>query len=293
MPIDYHKLKNWQFKDVEHCYTEKDTMLYALGLGFGMDPLDEQQLRFVYEKNLCTLPTMAVVLGFPGFWMKDPETGIDWLKLLHGEQRLRVHKPLPPAGTVIGRSRVKSITDKGVQKGAVIVVERTVSDVSSGDLLATVEQVTFCRGDGGYSTQGSVAQPSDVIDTPAVAMPERTPDAVCEMPTRPEAALIYRLSADPNPLHAEPEVAREAGFARPILHGLATYGVAAHAIVKTVCDYHPDRLQALNVRFSSPVFPGETIKMEMWREGKHVLYRASVIERGVMVLNNGYAEIAN
>jgi acyl dehydratase len=290
MSIDYHKLKNWPFPEVEHRYSEKDTMLYALGLGFGMDPLDEQQLRFVYEKNLRTMPTMAVILGFPGFWMRNPETGIDWRRLLHGEQRLTLHQPLPVAGHVIGRTRVKSITDKGAEKGAVVVVQRDVFDARTGNVLATIEQVTFCRGDGGYSAGG---QPSDIIDATLPMMPGRAPDAVCELPTRPETALIYRLSADPNPLHVDPELARGAGFDRPILHGLATYGVAAHAIVKTLCGYQPERLKVLSVRFSGPVFPGETIRTEMWEQDGQVLYRAFAKERGTLVLNNGLAHIAS
>jgi acyl dehydratase len=288
MAIDYHQLKNWPVPDVEQAYTEKDTILYALGLGFGMDPLDAQQLRFVYEENLVSMPTMAVVLGFPGFWMRHPDTGLDWTRLLHGEQRLKLHAPLPASGRVTGRSRVKSITDKGVGKGAVVVVERTITDSAAGTLLATIEQVTFCRGDGGYSATG---QPSDVVATPAHPIPERAPDAVCTLATRPEAALIYRLSADPNPLHVDPETARRAGFERPILHGLAVYGVVAHALVKTWCAYEPARLKALNVRFSSPVYPGETIRTEMWKEGESVLFRAFVAERNVLVLSNGIADI--
>ena len=113
MAIDYAKLKAWSFRDVEQSYSEKDSMLYALGLGVGYDPMDEQQLSFVYEKNLKVLPTMAVVLGYPGFWMKDPASGIDWVRIVHGEQFLRLHRPLPAAGTVVGRSRIRALVDKG------------------------------------------------------------------------------------------------------------------------------------------------------------------------------------
>lgn len=287
MAIDYHRLKNWSFPEVRHSYSEKDSMLYALGLGFGMNPMDEAELRFVYEDRLQAMPTMAVVLGYPGLWMKDPATGIDWQKLLHGEQHLRLHRPLPPTGEVIGRTRVQSITDKGAGKGAIVVAERTVSDARSGELLATLEIVTFCRGDGGYSISG---QPSDSLGTTPAAMPEQAPEAICDLPTRPEMALIYRLSADPNPLHADPAVARAAGFERPILHGLATYGVAARAILKTFCNYQPERLQMINLRFTAPVYPGETIRTEMWQRGPQILFRARVLERDLLVLNNGVAE---
>ncbi|RYF41156.1 MAG: 3-alpha,7-alpha,12-alpha-trihydroxy-5-beta-cholest-24-enoyl-CoA hydratase [Comamonadaceae bacterium] len=287
MAIDYHRLKNWAFPGVRQRYTEKDSMLYALGLGFGMNPTDEAELRFVYEKNLLAMPTMAVVLGYPGFWMQDPAAGIDWTRLLHGEQRLRMHAPLPATGEIIGRTRVRSVTDKGAGKGAIVVAERTVSDAASGTLIATLEVVTFCRGDGGYSASG---QPSDPLDGAPPAMPDSPPQVVCDLPTRPEMALIYRLSADPNPLHADPAVARAAGFERPILHGLATYGVAARAILKTCCADQPERLKTVNLRFTAPVYPGETLRTEMWQADGLVRFRARVLERDLVVLNNGVAE---
>jgi acyl dehydratase len=289
MTIDYHRLKHWEFPEVRQRYSDKDSMLYALGLGFGMNPTDEAELRFVFEKNLVAMPTMAVVLGYPGFWMQDPATGIDWKKLLHGEQRLRLHQPLPAAGDIVGRTRVKSVTDKGAGKGAIVVAERTVSDAVSGALIGTLEVVTFCRGDGGYSDQG---QPSDPLGSVSAHLPDRTPDAVCDLPTRPEMALIYRLSADPNPLHADPAIARAAGFERPILHGLATYGLAARALLKTFCNDQPERLKMINLRFTAPVYPGETLRTEIWRTDDLIQFRARVLERDLVVLNNGVAECA-
>lgn len=287
MAIDYHRLKQWQFPEVRQSYTEKDCMLYALGLGMGSEPVDPGQLQFVYEKGLKVMPTMAAVLGYPGFWMQNPETGIDWTQLLHGEQRVRLHQPLPVAATIIGRTVVQSITDKGAAKGAIVVVERTITDAASGALLASIEMLTFCRGDGGYSAKG---QPSDLPGAPLPTTPERSPDFICDLATRPEAALIYRLSGDLNPLHADPAVAAAAGFERPILHGLATFGIAAHAIVKTCCGYHPEKLRALSVRFTAPVYPGETIRTEMWREGETTAFRARSVERDRIVLSNGVAE---
>jgi acyl dehydratase len=284
MPIDYQKIKNWPFPDVVQTYGEKDTILYALGVGYGYDPVDEAQLPFVYEGGLKTVPTMPVVLGYPGFWVKDPAAGIDWVRVVHGEQALLLHRPIPVAGTVIGRTRVKAIVDKGPGKGALLIQERSVIDKASGALLATLEQTSFCRGDGGFG--GGDAPPP-----PPPALPDSAPDACCDLPTLRQAALIYRLCADPNPLHAEPAVARAAGYPRPILHGLCTYGVAGHAILKTFCDYEPERLQALSVRFSAPVFPGETIRTEMWKRGSTVLFRSRAIERDVVVLNNGVARV--
>lgn len=289
MPIDYQKLKNWPFTDIEHCYTARDTILYALALGYGADPLDPRALRYVYERDLVAAPTMAFVLGYPGFWMREPGTGIDWVRVLHGEQRITLHAPLPAEGTVLGRSRVTRIIDKGEGKGALVVVERTVIDTADGRLLATLEQRNFCRGDGGFSTGG---QPSDEAVPAPPRVPEAPADAVCDIATRPESALLYRLCGDPNPLHADPEVARAAGFERPVLHGMATFGVAGHAVLRECCDYDAARLTGIEARFSAPVYPGETIRTELWRRGSTVHFRCSVPARDVVVLNNGVAEVA-
>lgn len=285
MPFDYETLLNWKLDDVVQTYDFRDTILYALGLGYGADPLDEDELRFVYEENLKTVPTMCVVLGHPGFWVKDPRTGVDWVKVLHGEQGFRIHKPLPPKGTVIGRTRVTDIIDKGPGKGALIFSEKQVIDQATGELLATTASTTFARGDGGCGgPQKPQPQPH--------ALPDRDPDGAIDIPTRPEAALIYRLSGDYNPLHADPKVARAAGFKAPILHGLCTYGVASRGLIATVCGGEPDRLTSMQARFTSPVYPGETIRIETWTDGGIVSFRASVVERDVIVLNNGRAEIA-
>jgi acyl dehydratase len=259
-------------------------MLYALGVGLGADPTDETELRFVYEKNLLALPTLPVVLGYPGMWLKDPATGIDWVRLVHGEQGLRLHRPVPPEGEVIGRTRVSQIIDKGPGKGALIYTERTVIDAASGALLATLTSTTFCRADGGF---GGPAGPLKTVHE----LPTRAVDHSVDFATQPRAALVYRLSGDYNPLHAEPAVATAAGFKQPILHGLATYGIAGWAVVKQVCGGDPSAVQSLDVRFSSPVYPGETIRTEIWVDGKVVSFRARAVERDVVVLNNGRAEL--
>lgn len=291
--IDYAKLKARKFPDVEQSYDEKDTMLYALGLGYGADPMDERQLQFVYEKNLKALPTLPVVIASPGFWVKDPDSGIDWVRIVHGEQSLTIHKPLPVAATVIGRLRITALVDKGQGKGALVYQERTIEDKASGTLYATSQSVTFCRADGGFSEKtGNGPKGGDPAPAAKPATPDSAPSAVCDIATLPQAALIYRLCADRNPLHAEPAIATAAGFPRPILHGLATYGVAGHAILKTYCDYDPSRFKSLSLRFSSPVFPGETIRTEMWRDGKVVRFRAKSVERDIVVLSHGTAEIA-
>lgn len=285
MAIDYDKLKNRPFEKLVHSYTAKDAMLYALGIGIGADPLDEGQLKFVYEEGLCAVPTLSVVLAYPGFWLKEPDTGVDWVKVLHGEQAIRIHKPLPAEATVEGQTRITEIIDKGEGRGALIISERDVYDQATGDKLATLTSTTFVRGDGGFGG------PSGPTPTPH-PVPEREPDAVCDLPTLPQAALIYRLSGDYNPLHADPKVAAQAGFKAPILHGLCTLGVAGHAILKTCCDYDPTRFHSLQLRFSAPVYPGETIRTEIWRDGDVASFRSKVVERDVLVLNNGRCEVS-
>jgi acyl dehydratase len=286
MAIDYQKLKNWPFPEVEHHYDAVDTILYALGLGFGADPMDLNQLRFVYEEGLKALPTMATVLAYPGQWSRNPETGIDWKHVVHGEQRLTLHRPLPSAGTVIGRTVIDDIIDKGAGKGALIYSRREVRDKETGELLASLGSTSFLRANGGF---GGPSGPMK----PVHALPERAPDLVCDIPTLPQAALIYRLSGDFNPLHADPEVAKAAGFPRPIVHGLFTYGVAGHALLRTLCDYDPARMKRMDARFSSPVYAGETVRTEIWRESAgRVGFRCRVVARDVVAINNGLAEIA-
>ena len=287
MTIDPDKLRNWKIADVEHSYSTRDTMLYALGLGYGSDPLDEAQLKFVYEKQLNVLPSMAVVLGYPGFWLGDPATGVDCKKVLHGEQGFEVIKPILPEGTVVGRSRVTGLFDRGKDRGAVLLSERDVVDKATGELLCRLTSTTMLRGDGGFG--GEIGQPPKPH-----TLPERVADLVAHTETSRQAALVYRLSGDYNPLHADPEVARSAGFEQPILHGLCTFGVVCRALVSAVCDNDPTRLRKMRVRFSAPVFPGETIVTEMWKEGAKVIsFRAVAAQRKIVVINNGRAEFAS
>jgi acyl dehydratase len=281
--LDTEAVLNWRFEEVTRRYEKRDSILYALGLGFGADPLDPAALRHVYEDGLQAFPTMAVVLGNPGPWMRDPRTGIDWVRSLHGEQGLVIHATLPPEGVVVARNRVTAILDKGPGKGALLQMARDLH-AQDGRLLATRSSTSFLRGDGGCGGTGGVQPKPPVI-------PDRPPDRVHDLPTRPEAALIYRLSGDDNPVHVDPKVARRAGFDRPILHGLCTYGMAGRAIVATICDGDAARLRELHVRFSAPIYPGETIRTELWREGEEWRLRALALERGVVILNHGRAVV--
>src|SRR5258706_2174502 len=284
MPIDYDKLINWKIPEVEQQLSRRDTMLYALGVGLGADPCDADQLKFVYEHNLLALPTMAIILGYPGPWFAHPDTGVTRSRVVHGEQGFTLHQPLPVEGAIVGFNKVVGVFDKGKDKGALLLTECTVKDKASGATICTLTHTVFCRADGGFGGASGPAKPQHQIpDTPA--------DLVCDLPTLPQAALIYRLSGDYNPLHADPIYARKAGFKMPILHGRCTFSIAGHAILKSCCGYDPARFKSMEGRFSSPVYPGETIRTEMWRSGNIVSFRSTVPSRGVTVLNNGRAEI--
>jgi acyl dehydratase len=284
MPLDPQKLLNWKFPELEHTYTEKDTILYALGLGCGADPDAPDDLRFVYEKGLLALPTMAVVLAYPGNWLESDESTADYSKVLHGEQSLTLHRPIPPAGTVLGRTRIVDLLDKGPDKGAVLYSERTILDKASGAAIATMASTTMLRGDGGWGGRpGPQPAPHQ--------LPEGAPQLILDIKTHANSALIYRLSGDRNPLHADPQAAAAGGFKTPILHGLLTFGVVGRALVKACCGGDPARLKSMQVRFSAPVFPGETIRTEMWRDGERVSFRARVVERDAVVLSNGLATV--
>jgi acyl dehydratase len=279
MAINYEELMQAKSTGVEASWGDRETMLYALGIGFMRDPMDTRELQFAYENDLKAVPTMATVIGW-GASSTMARSGINYLMVVHGEQRLTLHKPLPVAATVLIDERVIGAFDKGKDKGAVIVTEKVLRDKKSNDKLCTLVGTTFARGDGGFGG------PKDGAPQPH-ALPTRAPDLSHECDTRPDQAFIYALSGDRNPLHRDPSVAKMAGFPRPILHGLCTYGTACRAVISSVCKYDAQKITGFDVRFSSPVFPGETIVTEMWVDGSVVSFRSKVKERDVVVLNNG------
>ncbi|MEX2479638.1 MAG: MaoC/PaaZ C-terminal domain-containing protein [Gammaproteobacteria bacterium] len=281
---DHSQLIGSVINDVKVEVTLQDTLLYALALGFGSDPVDPRQLAYVYEEHLKSLPGMAMIIAYPGFWMREARYGFQWQKALHAEESIEIHHPLPVAGKVRGSTVIEDVVDRGAEKGCFLYSRKELHG-ADGTHLATVVSNTLARGDGGFGG-GGTARPA------MAAPPERAPDAVCELPTLPQAALIYRLCGDMNPLHADPEIARQAGFERPILHGRCTMSMAMRALIETCCEHDADRLEAIQVRFSAPVLPGETLRTEIWRDGGHVQFRTTVVERGVVVLNHGNARVA-
>jgi acyl dehydratase len=281
------KLLEFRIPSVEAKLTAKDAMLYALGVGVGDRPQEANDLQFVYEGStpLKVVPSYANVICHPGAWVTAPELEIDWVKLLHGEQGFEMHKPLEPGITYAGSNQVLGVLDKGAGKGAMLFVRKQLREVGSGALASTITSTYVLRGDGGCG--------STVGEAPALhPIPERAPDTSVELATLARAALIYRLSGDYNPIHADPMLARQAGFEKPILHGLCSLGVATRAVMRACCDDDPARLRSLKLRFSSPVYPGETLVTDIWRDGEVVSFRTRVAERDLVVLNNGRAVVA-
>jgi acyl dehydratase len=277
--VDIEKIRSMAIEPSVQSYDKRDTILYALGLGCGADPLDESELPFVYEDGLRCLPSYANVLCHPGFWAQDPVFAIDWVKILHAEQDFTIHSPLPATGSIRGDYRIAAIEDKGEGRGALLHQEKALYDAETGEHHATVRSTLFLRGNGG---EGGFGDPVPA----ATPVPERAPDKVIEIPTLPRQALIYRLSGDWNPLHADPKIARKAGFEAPILHGLCTNGIATRALLRAYCDNDTTRLTAMFVRFSKPVMPGETIRVECFEEGDGLIrFRAIAKERETVVLD--------
>jgi acyl dehydratase len=278
MTIDATALLDWRFPVTEHTFSAKDAMLYALGVGLGSDPTDEAELPYVYERGLAVLPTIAAVIGHPGPWFADPGTGIDWVHVVHGEQALVVHSPLTPDSPMRCETRVTEVEDKGTAKGALVHWRRELVDVAAGTPIATLDSTLFCRKDGGFGGSRRKRQ-----EPPAWPIGE--PTAVVEKDISPRAALIYRLSGDLNPIHADPKLAVEAGFDQPILHGLCTFAMATWVVISELADADTAALESVQVRFKAPVLPGQRLRTEMWRNGPRVRFRSYTGDR--MVLDGG------
>lgn len=285
MTIVYEQLMARTFPEIRSAYTWKDCAIYALGLGIGSNPLAPDELCHVYERDMEALSTLAVTLGHPGFWISEPASGIDFRKVVHGEQSLVIHRPLKPQATLIVHNMIDEVIDKGEGRGALLRMRRDLFEEDTGALQSSQVMTMFCRGDGGF---GGPATGKPVA---SITLPERTADLVVERTTPPQAALIYRLAGDYNPLHADPEVARAAGFERPIYHGLGTFGLAGYALQRG-CGQRAGALRELGCRFTAPFFPGETLRTEIWQEGEAVLFRCTSAERGTLVLDRGRAIFA-
>ena len=281
MPINYDEIMSMTSENVEISYSDKDSILYSLGVGLGNDPMNMAELKYVYENSQVALPSMAT-----NFQYHSPlllKANINFILVVHGEQKLSFTNPLPVSGDFISNAKVIGCYDKGAGKGAIIDVETTIKLKKDNTEICKLISTTFARGDGGFG--GPESTKSEIFK------PEGEPDFVHEIKTKPDQALIFRLSGDYNPLHSDPNFAKTAGFEKPILHGMCTYGIACRSLVESVCEGDAKRLKKFDCRFSSPVYPGETIVTEMWKNGSKVYYQSKVKERDKIVIKNGVSEI--
>lgn len=282
--MDRDAVLNRPFPPLRESYTAKETILYALGVGVALNPLDETELPFVDRTKLRIVPGQAAVLAFPGPWLSDEDLKIDYTKVLHGGQAIIFERALEPEATIRGEYEILGIDDKGADKGAVVFFEKRILDDVDGGVICRVRSTYFLRADGGCGSWG-------IPEKTAPAVPDRTPDRTFERRTASNQALIYQLNGDYNPLHVNPAMAVKAGFPGPILHGLSTFGAASFAMVQELCGGDPDQLAEIGMRFSRPVFPGETVSFEMFEEADCWRFRARVAERDQVVLDRGIVRL--
>ena len=281
MPIKYDEVMGLKKFGQKYSWTDREVMLYAVGIGMGADPMDEKELPFVNEayyteRNLKVVPTFASVAA----WGAAPgHIDTNLLMVVDGERDITFHKPMPAAANITADVSVIGVYDKGKDKGAVIIRQTVLRD-EKGEALATLLASQFARGDGGFGG------PSEGQPEPH-KVPTRAPDKSVDISTRPDQALIYRLCGDRSPLHSDPEFAKRAGFPRPILHGMCTYGLTCRGVLQAYADHDPSAFRQHAARFSSPVYPGETVTMEMWKDGTVISFEAKVKARNVTVIRNG------
>ena len=283
MPTTYDALLRLREQNVPYQYQERDSQLYAVSIGMGRDPLNEAELHYLYENYpLRVVPTQAVVVARQKLiW----NVGLDVGQFLHGEQRLTIHRPLPPAASLLADAWVSEVYDKGPGKGCILQLEGVVRNTADNEPLFSWMTLIVARGDGGVGGPGA--------KVPAAhAMPTRKPDLVVTTETRPDQGLLYRLNGDRNLVHIDPKVARDAGFRQPILHGACTYAIAAREVLVHVCDHDHTRIRTCDVRFSAPIYPGEHVETHIWEDGNTVSFRSRCVERDTIILNNGRCELA-
>jgi acyl dehydratase len=281
MPLN-HDAVGAKSQPGDNSWTSKDALLYALGVGGGVDdlPYTTENTHGVAQQ---VLPTMGVVLGVPGPGAWDALGEINWTMLVHGEQAIELHSPIPVEGTVRSVTTVAGVYDKG--SGAVVATETESIDVATGKPLFTTRSAAFIRGEGGW---GGDRGPTG----PRATAPERAPDHETKYQTSPDQALVYRLSGDRNPLHSDPSFAAAAGFDRPILHGLCTYGFTGRALLGALCGGEAARFRSMEARFTSPVFPGDELTIAIWRTGDGEAVFQTRRPGGTVVIDNGVCRFA-
>ena len=277
MPIDRDKVVGAELAGGTATWEPDDVILYHLGLGAGVPPTDPNELEYTYEPQLKVLPSFGVVPVFgtlAGMVVLDG-VSVNPMMILHGEQAITIHRPLPTSAKVENHGRIVDVFDKG--KGALVIAETETRD-DNGELLCTNRFSIFARGEGGF---GGPSGPP-----PGNEAPGRQADVVVESTTLPQQALLYRLSGDKNPLHADPNMSALGGYEQPILHGLCSYGIVCKAVVDHALDGDVTAVTGYEARFAGVVFPGETIVTSMWRDGDTILVAATCKERGTPVISN-------
>jgi acyl dehydratase len=284
MALNYEDLMATTIVDLPFSYGDTESMLYAISIGMGRDPVNADELPYVFEQGepLRTVPSMASVL-VPD--MSPPDLGWDFSQVLHIEQRLQLYRPLPAAADLLINKRIAAAYDHGPKHGALVLFEAEARLAQDDTALFTIGNTIMARADGGFGGPRGKGPPPH-------RPPRRDPDLSCDLDTRSDQALLYRLNGDRNPLHADPSLATRVGYPVPILHGLCTYGVACHAILKTICAYDYTLISGFDARFSAPVLPGDTIRTDMWQDGNTVSFQCSVRERDTVVLKNGRCTLA-
>lgn len=259
-------------------WTRLQSMLYSMGVGVAAQSVDERTLPFVYEKDQRALPSFATIFGMSAM-PRAAQMGLDPVSMIHAEQEMTLHAPIPPEGKGVVSGWVDSIYDRG-DRGAVITSISELTDSATGKVLASFKGTTVAKDGGGFG--GNPPPPRQ----PGMEA-SRAPDLTVDVPTRIDQALLYRLSGDMNPLHADPAEARRVGFDDVILHGLCTYGIACNAVLKHFADHDPARMASHAMRFAAPVYPGDILTFDFWRDGARIDFRIRVAARDIIVVKDG------
>jgi len=281
--IAYPGILDVRAGDVPTPWSDRDAILYALSIGAAADPLDRGELSLVWEQGLQVIPTFCTVISSARLVI--PRLDLNQQRILAGGQSVTMHRPMPAtSATAVSDARVRAVYDKGADKGAVVEIENVLKDRAGGTPIATLVTTLFARGDGGCGAPNA-GQP------PVHRVPDRLPDARIELPTTIGQALLYRLNGDRHPLHIDPDFAVRAGFARPIMHGLCTFGITCRGVMLAFAGNDPIRIVSHEARFSGSIYPGETIAMRLWRDDDVISFEATVKERGTPVISGGRARL--
>lgn len=282
--MDVERLKEWEFAPILHRYDIRDTLLYALSVCSGCDPLQADHLEYLRDGNPQVLPSMCTVLGSPGFWLGQSATCVNPRDVLHGEQSLEMHSSLQPSGFVVGKTCVEEVINRGQGFGHLIRVRRELEDATSGEAIATLRSTLILR-DGSKGASFESRKPR------SMQPPALPPALSIAASTWAHSALLYRLNGDYNRLHSNDEFAQEAGFPRPILHGLCTFGTTCLVLIRALCENKSSRMRLLSMRFTGHVFPGERLQVDVWHEAPGTArFIVSVPVRSVVVIENGRVE---